>query len=188
MVFKKKYTDDDFLAVISDVPCTTAFVIKALGCSRTTALRYLTLLEKEGRIFRLEISGGSPAWIRKKEGNMTYAEERVLDKKSSEMYFAIGVNHWEKTFIPDEKAEKLLKMIPSVDLRNRIYSFIEKYGLKMERIMLMTAFYRELVKPELDDCSSLEERYTWAADNLEEKLIEYIEKGNIDWKEVKGNE
>ena len=58
MVFKKKYTDDDFLAVISDVPCTTAFVIKALGCSRTTTLRYLTLLEKEGRILRLEISGG----------------------------------------------------------------------------------------------------------------------------------
>jgi hypothetical protein len=79
-------------------------------------------------------------------------------------------------------------MIPSVELRNRVYSFIEKYGLKMERIMLMTAFYRELVKPELDDCSSIEERYTWAADKLEEKLIEYIEKRNIDWKEVKGNE
>jgi hypothetical protein len=119
---------------------------------------------------------------------MTDNKERVLDKKSREMYFAIGVNHWEQAFIPDEKAEKLLKMIPSVDLRKRIYSFIEKYELKMERIMLMTAFYRELVKPELDNCSNIEERYTWAADNLEKKLIEYIEQGNIDWKEVKDNE
>jgi hypothetical protein len=118
---------------------------------------------------------------------MTDDKERVLDKKSREMYFAIGVNHWEKTFIPDEKAEKLLKIVPSVDLRMRVYSFIEKYGLKMERIMLMTAFYGELVKPELDGCSSIEERYNWAADNLEKKLIEYIEHGNIDWKEVKDN-
>ena len=101
------------------------------------------------------------------------------DKKSREMNFAVGINRWEQTFVPDEKAEKLLKMIPSADLRKRIYSFIEKYGLTMERHMLMIAFYRELVKPELDDRSSIEERYTLAADNLEEKLIQDIVHGNI---------
>ena len=180
MVIKTKYTEEDFLAVISDVPCTTECVIKKVGCSRTTALRYLSLLEKEDRILSLEIAGGSHAWIRKKEGsNMADAEERGSDKKSRELNFAVGVNRWEQTFVPDEKAEKLLKMIPSADLRKRVYSFIKKYGLTMERHMLMIAFYRELVKPELDDCSSIEERYTLAADNLEEKLIKDIVHGNI---------
>lgn len=102
---------------------------------------------------------------------MTDNEEKKLDKKSRELNFAVGINHWEQTFVPDEKAEKLLKMIPSADLRKRIYSFLEKYGLKMERHMIMIAFYRELVKPELDDCGSIEERYILAADNLEKKLI-----------------
>ncbi len=37
-----------------------------------------------------------------------------------------------------------------------------------------------LVKPELDDYSSIEERYTWAADKLEEKLIEDIVHGHIE--------
>ena len=101
------------------------------------------------------------------------------DKKSREVNFAVGINRWEQTFVPDEKAEKLLKMIPSADLRKRVYSFIEKYGLTMERHMLMIAFYRELVKPDLDDCSSIEERYKLAADNLEEKLIQDIVHGNI---------
>jgi hypothetical protein len=180
MVFKKKYTDEDFLAVISDVPCTTECVIRKVGCSRTTALRYLTLLEKEGRILSIEIEGSSHEWIRKKEGStMPDYEERGLDKKNREMNFAVGINRWEQTFVPDEKAEKLLKMIPSADLRKRVYSFIDKYGLTMERHMLMIAFYRELVKPELDDCSSIEERYTLAADNLEEKLIHDIVHGNI---------
>lgn len=110
---------------------------------------------------------------------MTDKKERGSDKKSREMNFAIGVNNWEQTFLPDEKAEKLLKMIPSANLRKRIYSFIEKYGLAMERHVLMIAFYRELVKPELDDCSSIEERYTRAADNLEEKLINDIVQGII---------
>jgi len=71
-------------------------------------------------------------------------------------------------------------MISSVDLRKRVYSFIEKHGLTVEKHMLMIAFYRELVKPELDDYSSIEERYTWAADKLEEKLIEDIVHGNIE--------
>ena len=110
---------------------------------------------------------------------MTDDEERGLDRKSREFNFAVGINRWEQTFVPDEKAEKLLKMIPSADLRKRVYSFIEKYGLTMERHMLMIAFYRELVKPELDDCSSIEERYTLAADNLEKKLIHDIVHGNI---------
>lgn len=116
---------------------------------------------------------------------MTDDEERGLDKKNRELNFAVGINRWEQTFIPDEKAEKLLKMIPPADLRKRVYSFIEKYGLTMERHMLMIAFYRELVKPELDDCSSVEERYTGAANNLEKKLIECVEQRNIDWKSVK---
>jgi hypothetical protein len=179
MVFKKKYTDKDFLAVISEEPCTIECVSRKVGCSRRTALKYLTLLEKEGRIINLESAGGSQAWIRKKEDStMTDDKERDSDKKSREMNFAIGINRWEQTFLPDEKAEKLLKMIPSADLRKRIYSFIEKYGLTMERHMLMIAFYRELVKPELDDCSSIDERYTKAADNLEEKLIKDIGHGN----------
>lgn len=110
---------------------------------------------------------------------MTDEKERGSDKKGREMNFAVGINRWEQTFVPDEKAEKLLKMIPPADLRNRIYSFIEKYGLTMERHMLMIAFYRELVKPELDGCSSIEERYILAADNLEEKLIHDIVQGNI---------
>jgi hypothetical protein len=180
MVFKKKYTDEDFLAVISDVPCSIECVTRSVGCSRTTALRHLTLLEKEGRILSLKIASGSHAWIRKKEGStMTDDEERGLDKKSRELNFAVGISHWEQTFVPDEQAEKLLKMIPPADLRKRVYSFIEKYGLTMERHMLMIAFYRELVKPELDDCSSIEERYKLAADNLEEKLIHDIAHGNI---------
>jgi hypothetical protein len=180
MVFKKKYTDDDFLAVISDVPCTIECVIRSVGCSRKMALKYLTLLETEGRILRLETAGGSNAWIRKKEGStMTNDKERGLDRKNREMNFAIGINRWEQTFVPDEKAEKLLKMIPSADLRKRVHSFIAKYGLSMERHMLMIAFYRELVKPELDGCSSIEERYNLAADNLEEKLIHEIVQGNI---------
>jgi hypothetical protein len=70
-------------------------------------------------------------------------------------------------------------MIPSVDLRKRVYSFIEKHGLTMKRYMLMIAFYRELVKPERDDYSSIEDLYTWAADKLEEKMIEDIVHGNI---------
>jgi hypothetical protein len=45
--------------------------------------------------------------------------------------------------------------------------------------MLMIAFYRELVKPELDDCGSIDERYTLAADNLENKLINEIMNGSI---------
>jgi hypothetical protein len=49
----------------------------------------------------------------------------------------------------------------------------------MDRHRLMIAFYRELVKPELDNCSGIEERYTKAADNLEEKLIKDIVHGNI---------
>jgi hypothetical protein len=180
MVFKKKYTDEDFLAVISDVPCTTEYVIREVGCSRTTALRHLSLLEKEGRIVSLEIEDGSHAWIKKKEGStMTDDKERGSDRKSSELNFAVGINNWEQTFVPDEKAEKLLKMLPSADLRQRVYSFIEKYGLTMERHRLMIAFYRELVKPELNDCSSIEERYKLAADNLEEKLIHEIVHGNI---------
>ena len=101
------------------------------------------------------------------------------DKKSREVNFAVGINRWEQTFVPDEKAEKLLKMIPSADLRKRVYSFIEKYGLTMERHRLMIAFYRELVKPELDDCRSIEDRYTLAADNLEEKLIQDVVHENI---------
>jgi hypothetical protein len=179
MVFKKKYTDEDFLAIISDVPCTIECVTRRVGCSRTTALRHLTLLEKEGRILSLEIAGGSPAWIRKKEGSTTIDdEERGSDRKNRELNFAVGINRWEQTFVPDEQAEKLLKMIPSADLRKRVYSFIEKYELSMERHMLMIAFYRELVKLELDDCGSIEERYTLAADNLEEKLIHNIVQGN----------
>jgi hypothetical protein len=110
---------------------------------------------------------------------MTDDEEKVLDRKSREFNFAAGINRWEQTFVPDEKAEKLLKVIPPADLRKRVYSFIEKYGLTMERHMLMIAFYRELVKPELDDCSSIEERYTLAADNLEKKLTNEIIHGNI---------
>jgi hypothetical protein len=116
----------------------------------------------------------------KKEGStMTDDEERGLNRKSREFNFAAGISRWEQTFVPDEKAEKLLKMIPSADLRKRVYSFIEKYGLTMERHMLMIAFYRELVKPEMDDYSSIEERYTSAADNLEKKLINEIMHGNI---------
>jgi hypothetical protein len=110
---------------------------------------------------------------------MTDNEEKVLDRKSRELNFAVGINRWEQTYVPDEKAEKLLKMLPSADLRKRVYSFIEKYGLTMERHMLMIAFYRELVKPELDDCSSIEERYTLAADNLEKKLTNEIIHGSI---------
>jgi hypothetical protein len=106
-------------------------------------------------------------------------KERGLDKKRREMNFAIGINRWEQTYLPDEKAEKLLKMIPPVDVRNRVYSLIEKHGLTMERHTLMIAFSRELVKPELDDCSSIEERYTLATDNLEEKLIEDIVHGKV---------
>jgi hypothetical protein len=107
---------------------------------------------------------------------MTDDEERNLDKKSRECNFAIGINRWEQTFTPDEKAEKLLKMIPSADLRKRVYSFTEKYGLKIERHTIMIAFYRELVRPELDDCGSIEGRYQLAADNLEKKLINEIYK------------
>ncbi|RPJ77968.1 MAG: hypothetical protein EHM20_05040 [Alphaproteobacteria bacterium] len=102
-----------------------------------------------------------------------------MDRKRRELNFAVGISRWEQTFMPDEKAEKLLKMIPPADLRNRVYSFIEKYGLTMERHMLMIAFYRELVKPELDNCSSIEERYTSAADNLEEKLRDELYTGTL---------
>lgn len=109
---------------------------------------------------------------------MTDDEVRSLDRKSRELNFAVGINQWEQTFVLDEKAEKLLRLIPPADLRNRVYGFIEKYGLTMERHRLMIAFYRELVKPELDDCSSIEERYKLAADNLEEKLIHDIVHGN----------
>jgi hypothetical protein len=42
--------------------------------------------------------------------------------------------------------------------------------------MIMIAFYRELVRPELDDCGSIEGRYQLAADNLEKKLINEIYK------------
>jgi hypothetical protein len=119
---------------------------------------------------------------------MTDEKERGLDKRKREMNFAVGITRWEQTFIPDEKAEKLLKMIPSADLRKRVCSFIEKYGLNMERHMLMIAFYRELVKPELDDCSSIEERFTLAADRLEEKLIEDIVHENTDYKLIKNNQ
>lgn len=135
---------------------------------------------KEGRISSLEIEDGSHTWIRKKEGStMTDDKERVSDRRSRELNFAVGINRWEQTFVPDEKAEKLLKMIPSADLRKRVYGFIEKYGLTMERHMLMIAFYRELVKQELDDCSSIEERYALAADNLEEKLLRDIVHENM---------
>lgn len=110
---------------------------------------------------------------------MTDDEARSLDRKSRELNFAVGINQWEQTFVPDEKAEELLKLIPPADLRNRVYGFIEKYGLTMERHRLMIAFYRELIKPELDACSSIGERYKLAADNLEEKLIHDIVHSNI---------
>lgn len=143
-------------------------------------MKYLTLLEQEGRILRLEIDGGSHAWIKKQEVSiMTQDAERGSDRKNREMNFAVGINRWEQSFVPDEKAEKLLKLIPSADLRKRIYGFTEKYGLKMERHMLMIAFYRELVNPELDKYSNIEERYTMAADNLEKKLIRDIVQEDI---------
>jgi hypothetical protein len=44
--------------------------------------------------------------------------------------------------------------------------------------MLMIAFYRELVKPELDDCS-IEDRYILAADNLETKLRDELCAGTL---------
>lgn len=63
MPFKPRYTDHDFLAVLSyGVPKSTAHIMKSLKCSRNTAKSYLTRLEASGKIRKMEIEGGSYGW------------------------------------------------------------------------------------------------------------------------------
>lgn len=71
MTFVKKYTDDDFLAVLSvNTPQTTTYIAKQTGAGRNTAIRFLTDLEKTGKVARVEIEGGFYAWVRTEQNEI----------------------------------------------------------------------------------------------------------------------
>jgi DNA-binding IclR family transcriptional regulator len=67
MTFKKKYEPEDFLSVLStDKPQTTTNIAKKTGAGRSTAIRFLQVLEKAGKakIVEIEGEGGYHAWVR----------------------------------------------------------------------------------------------------------------------------
>jgi predicted HTH transcriptional regulator len=74
MTFETKYKDTDFLNVLSTTqPCTSAYVMKTLGCARDTAKAYLKKLEVEGKAKKVEVCGGSPLWLKVEESQKEQA-------------------------------------------------------------------------------------------------------------------
>lgn len=58
MTFEQQYTEDDFLKVIPyTTPISIASIVKAIGCGKNTAKRYLAELEREHKITRANIQG-----------------------------------------------------------------------------------------------------------------------------------
>lgn len=56
--FVEQYTDKDFLAAINGGMKTVGYILKKVGCARSTAVNYLERMEKEGKIEKVEIDDG----------------------------------------------------------------------------------------------------------------------------------
>lgn len=65
---QKTYSSDAVLGVMREnIPCTTAHVMRELGCVRDTAVGYLEDLERDGRVRCVNIDGGIRVWIKKRD-------------------------------------------------------------------------------------------------------------------------
>jgi hypothetical protein len=62
---KETYTDDEFLSELDpSIPATSGYIYQKIGCSRDIVKFRLLELERIGKVKRVEIHGGSPAWVR----------------------------------------------------------------------------------------------------------------------------
>jgi predicted transcriptional regulator len=75
MVYKSKYTKDDFLRVLSTtIPKSTTDIQLEVGCSKSTAKNFLEEREADGKVQRFKVKGGSRTgeidiWMLKEEYN-----------------------------------------------------------------------------------------------------------------------
>jgi DNA-binding IclR family transcriptional regulator len=56
--FETKYTEEQFIKTIDGGLKTTGYIIKKLGCARATAITYLSNMEREGLVKKVEIDEG----------------------------------------------------------------------------------------------------------------------------------
>jgi hypothetical protein len=56
--FEQQYTDDDFISAINGGMKTVGYILKKVGCARSTAVMYLERMEKEGKIEKVSIDDG----------------------------------------------------------------------------------------------------------------------------------
>lgn len=62
---KQKYQDKQFLDVLDPhIPTALSNIFRSVGCSRDVAKLHMAELERAGLVARIDIQGGSPAWIR----------------------------------------------------------------------------------------------------------------------------
>lgn len=60
-----QYTTEDFLGVLDQhIPSTIAYIYRKVGCARDIAKIHIAELERTRQITRIEIRGGSPAWVK----------------------------------------------------------------------------------------------------------------------------
>ena len=65
--FEPQYTEENFIEAVGNGLKTTGYITKKVGCVRKTAEVYLKILEKAGKVEKVEIDEGqSSVWILKK--------------------------------------------------------------------------------------------------------------------------
>lgn len=65
MTFKQKYTEEDFLKVLSPTYAkSTAAIEKEIGCAKSTAKLFLAKLESAGKVKGVYVDGAVCGWLK----------------------------------------------------------------------------------------------------------------------------
>jgi hypothetical protein len=120
MTFEQKYTSDNFEKVLSEnFPKSTAAVIAEVGCGRNTAKRYLTELEKTGKIKKALIGGSIYyGWLRVPESEPVKEPEpsrKTKEELEDTIHFWCCIDEFREEHPNNQVAQLVCTLIRGAD-------------------------------------------------------------------------